>query len=142
MLKLKSTSKILSVIVGLILASAFVGAQAPQTQSPVKIKKVRQQIEFSEDVKVGSTVLKKGYYQVVSNDNQELTFRRMLQDSAYTGQFVPDNKTKPVVVKCTITVLDAKARGTRVDIPTDSSGVHVLKSLTLDDTNLTFTIAQ
>jgi hypothetical protein len=140
MLKLKSTSKILSVIGGLILATAFVGAQASQT--PGKIKKVRQQIELTDDVKVGSTVLKSGYYQVTSNDNQELTFRRMLQDSGYAGQFVPDNKTKPVVVKCTITVLEAKAQGTHVDMPADSSGAHVLKSITLDDTNLTFTIAQ
>lgn len=137
---LKSKSKLLSVVVGLILASAFVGAQA--SQSPVKVKKVRQQIEFSEDVKVGSTVLKSGYYLVTSNDNQELTFRRMLQDSGYAGQFVPDNKTKPVVVKCTIAVLEAKSVGTHVDTPADSSGTHVLKSITLDDTNLTFTIAQ
>ena len=140
MLKLKSTSKILSVIVGLILSTALIGAQA--SQSPAKIKKVRQQIEFTEDVRVGSTVLKKGYYQIVSNDNQELKFQRMLQDSGYAGAFVVDNKTKPVVVKCTIAVLDGKSRGTRLDMPADASGVHVLKSLTFDDTNLTFTIAQ
>jgi len=140
MLKLKSTSKILSVIVGLILSTALIGAQASQT--PAKVKKVRQQVEFTEDVKVGSTVLKSGYYQVVSNDNQELTFTRMLQDSGYSGQFIFDKKTKPVVVKCTIAVLEAKSRGTRLDMPADASGVHVLKSLTLDDTNITFTIAQ
>jgi len=140
MLKLKSTSKILSVIVGLILSTALIGAQASQT--PDKVKKVRQQVEFTEDVKVGSTVLKSGYYQVVSNDNQELTFTRMLQDSGYSGQFIFDKKTKPVVVKCTIAVLEAKSRGTRLDMPADASGVHVLKSLTLDDTNITFTIAQ
>ena len=139
MLKLKSTSKILSVIVGLILSTAFIGAQASQT--PAKVKKVRQQIEFTEDVKVGSTVLKSGYYQVVSTDNQELKFQRMLQDSGYAGAFVVDNKTKTVVVKCTITVLDAKAKGTHLDMP-ENAGVHVLKSITLDDTNLTFTIAQ
>ena len=140
MLKLKSHSKFLSVIVGLTLATAFVGAHAPQNAG--KIKKVRQQIEFSEDVKVGSTVLKKGYYQVVSNDNQELTFTRLLQDSSYSGQFLFDKKTKPVVVKCTVEVLEAKSRGTRVNMPPDASGVPVLKSLTLDDTNVTFTIAQ
>src|SRR6187401_2809546 len=122
MSKLKSQSKFLSVIAGLILATAFVGAQAPKDAG--KIKKVRQQIEFSEDVKVGSTVLKSGYYQVVSNDNQELTFTRMLQDAGYSGQFVFDKKTKPVVVKCTIAVLDAKSRGTRLDMPADATGVH------------------
>jgi hypothetical protein len=142
MFKLKSQSKILFVVVGLILAGAFSGAQAYQSQTAGKVKKVRQQIEFSEDVKVGSTVLKSGYYQVSSNDNQELTFRRMLQDSGYSGQFVVDTRTKPVTVKCTVTVLEAKTQGTRMDLPADSSGVHVLKSLTLDDTNLTFTIAQ
>lgn len=140
MLKVKSHSKFVSVIAGLILATAFVGAQAPQTAG--KIKKVRQQIEFSDDVKVGSAVLKKGYYQVVSNDNQELTFTRLLQDSAYSGQLIFDKKTKPVTVKCTVEVLEAKSRGTRVNMPPDASGVPVLKSLTLDDTNVTFTIAQ
>lgn len=140
MSKLKSQSKFLSVIAGLVLATAFVGAQAPKDAG--KIKKVRQQIEFSEDVKVGSTVLKKGFYQVVSTDNQELTFSRLLQDSNSSGQVLFDKKQKPVTVKCTIAVLEAKSRGTRVNMPPDASGVAVLKSLTLDDTNLTFTIDQ
>src|SRR5689334_16282735 len=98
MLKLKSA--IVFVAAGLILAGAFTKAQAyqdkSQTQSASKVKKVRQQIEFNEDVKVGSSVLKKGYYQVTSNDAGELTFRRLLVDPAYTSQFVLDNRTKPV----------------------------------------------
>jgi hypothetical protein len=134
-----SKSKIVSVAMGLILASALVGAQA--SQSTAKIKNVRQQISLSEDVKVGSTVLKSGQYQVSSN-NQELTFRRMTQNPGYEGQWIIVTKEKPVVVKCTITVLDAKSRGTRIDMPEDGAGVHVLKSITLDDSNVKFVIEQ
>ena len=137
MLRLKS--KIMSVVVGLMFAGALVGAQASKT--PAKIKNVRQQINLSQDVKVGSTVLKSGQYQVTSK-NEELTFRRLVQDPAYISQWILDTKEKPTVVKCTITVLEAKARGTEMDMPADSSGVAVLKTITLDDTNVKFTIGQ
>lgn len=129
-------SKISSVVIGLILASALVGAQA---QTPVKIKNVRQEISLSQDVKVGTTVLKSGQYQVTSKDT-ELTFRRLMQDPAYGGQWIVDTKVKPVVVKVTATVLEAKSRGTQIDMPADSTGVAVLKSITLDDSNVKFTI--
>jgi hypothetical protein len=134
MLKLK---KSLFVVAGLMLATALVGAQA--AQSPVK--KVRQQITFSQDFKVGSTVLKSGKYEVSSSD-QGITFRKMVQDVAYTGQWNYDMKEKPVVVKATVTVLEAKSRGTLMDMPTDNSGVRVLKAITLDDTNVKFTFEQ
>jgi len=134
MLKLK---KSLFVVAGLMLASALVGAQA--AQSPVK--KVRQQITFSQDFKVGSTVLKSGKYEVSSSD-QGITFRKMVQDVAYTGQWNYDMKEKPVVVKATVTVLEAKSRGTLMDMPTDNAGVRVLKAITLDDTNVKFTFEQ
>ena len=134
MLKLK---KSLFVVAGLMLASALVGAQA--AQSPVK--KVRQQITFSQDFKVGSTVLKSGKYEV-SSSNQGITFRKMVQDVAYTGQWNYDMKEKPVVVKATVTVLEAKSRGTLMDMPTDNAGVRVLKAITLDDTNVKFTFEQ
>ena len=133
MLKLKS----LSVAVAIILAGAFVGAQA--SQSPVK--KVRKQITLSQEVKVGSTVLKSGKYEVSSND-QGLTFKRMVQDVAYTGQWNYDTDWKPVVVKVSATVLEAKAKGTLLDMPADAAGIRVLKSITLDDTNVKFTIEQ
>lgn len=131
MLKLKS----LSVVVGLILAGSLVGAQA--AQSPVK--KVRKQVIFSQDVKVGSDVLKSGRYEVSSND-QGLTFKRMVQDVAYTDQWNIDVDVKPVTVKATATVLEAKSKGTQMDLPTDPSGVRVLKTITLEDTNVKFTI--
>jgi len=132
MLKLKS----LSVAVAIILAGALVGAQA--SQSPVK--KVRKQITLSQEVKVGSTVLQSGKYEVSSND-QGLTFKRMVQDVAYTGQWNYDTNWKPVVVKVSATVLEAKSKGTMLDMP-EVSGVRVLKSITLDDTNVKFTIEQ
>lgn len=132
MLKLKS----LSVVVGLVLASALVGAQAkPQ------FKKVKEQVTFSADVKVGSTVLKSGKYEVASND-QGLTFRRMVQDITYPTQWIYDMKVQPVVVKATPKLLEAKSRGTQMDLPVDSTGVAVLKTITLDDTNVKFTIDQ
>ena len=132
MLKLKS----LSVAVAVILATALVGAQA--SQSPVK--KVRKQITLSQEVKVGDTVLKTGKYEVSSND-QGLTFKRMVQDVAYTGVWNYDTEWKPVVVKVSATVLEAKSKGTMLDMP-EVSGVRVLKSITLDDTNVKFTIEQ
>jgi len=133
----KLKSQIASVVVGLFLASSFVGAQA--AQSPAKVKKVRQQITLSQDVKVGSTVLKSGKYEV-SSDDQGLTFRHLVPDSAYADQWMRDSKMKPVVVKATATVLEAKNRGMQLDVVPDSSGVAVLKAISLDDTNLKFTI--
>ena len=135
----KLKSKVLSVVVGLIVASSLVGAQA--AQSPAKVKKVRQQITLSQDVKVGTTVLKSGRYEV-SSDDQGLTFRHMVPDSAYADQWIRDNKVKPVVVKATATLLNAKNRGMQMDVAADSSGVPVLKAISLDDTNIKFTIAQ
>jgi hypothetical protein len=135
----KLKSKVLSLVVGLVVASSLVGAQAAQT--PAKIKKVRQQITLSQDVKVGSTVLKSGRYEV-SSDDQGLTFRHLVPDSAYADQWTRDNKFKPVVVKATATLLEAKSRGMQMDVTADSSGVSVLKAISLDDTNIKFTIAQ
>lgn len=128
-------SKSLFVIAGLAFAGTLVGAQA--SQAPVK--KVREQVTISADVKVGSALLKSGKYEVSSND-QGLTFRHMVQDVAYTDQWNYDTKEKPVLVKCTVTVLPAKNHGTQLDMPLDNSGVPVLKAITLDDTNLKFTI--
>jgi len=135
----KLKSKVLSLVVGLVVASSLVGAQAAQT--PAKIKKVRQQITLSQDVKVGSTVLKIGRYEV-SSDDQGLTFRHLVPDSAYADQWTRDSKFKPVVVKATATLLEAKSRGMQMDVTADSSGVSVLKAISLDDTNIKFTIAQ
>ena len=104
-------SKSVFVVVGLMLAGAIAGAQAQQ--SP--IKKVKKQVSLSEDVKVGTTVLTKGKYEVASND-QGLTFRRMVQDITYPTQWNYDMKQEPVVVKASATVLEAKARGTQLEI--------------------------
>ena len=134
MLKLKG----FSVAVGLILASALVGAQA---QNPVKIKNVRQQISLSQDLKVGDTVLKSGRYEV-SSDDKGLTFRHLVQDPAYAYQWIRDSKFKPVVVKVTPTVLDTKSKSTQLDTAQDGAGVVVLKAITLDDTNVKFTLEQ
>lgn len=130
---------LLSVVVAFMVAGTLVAAQG--AQAPVKIKKVRQQITLSQDVKVGATVLKSGKYEV-SSDDQGLTFRHLVQDSAYTDQWIRDTKVKPVVVKASATLLETKSTSTQMDMPADSGGVAVLKSLTLDGTNIKFTIEQ
>jgi hypothetical protein len=45
-------------------------------------------------------------------------------------------------VKATATLLEAKSRGMQMDVTPDSSGVAVLKAISLDDTNIKFTIEQ
>jgi hypothetical protein len=127
--------KSLSVVVGLMLAGALVGAQA------TPVKKVRKQVTFSQDVKVGATVLKSGRYEVSSSD-EGLTFKRMVEDNAFPGQWNYDRKEQPVLVKATASVLSAKSRGTALEMPPDVSGVRVLKSITLEDTDVKFTISQ
>ena len=133
----KMKSKMSFVVAALVFVGSLAGVHA--SQSPAKIKNVRQEITISQEVKVGTTVLKSGQYLVTSKD-QELTFRRLMEDPAYGGQMIVDNRVKPVVVKATPTVLDAKSRGTLLDMPADGAGVHVLKAITLDDTNVKFTI--
>ena len=130
-------SLVSSVVVGLALTTPLVAAQS---QAPVKIKDVRQEVSLTQDVKVGTTVLKSGQYQV-SSKGQDLTFRRLMQDPAYGGQWIP-TRDKPVVVKCTVTTLVDKSRGTQLDTAADTAGVPVLKSITLDNTNVKFTIEQ
>ena len=130
-------SLVSSVAAGLALSTTLVAAQS---QAPVKIKDVRQEVSLTQDVKVGTTVLKSGQYQV-SSKGQDLTFRRLMQDPAYGGQWIP-TRDKPVVVKCTVTTLVDKSRGTQLDTAADTAGVPVLKSITLDNTNIKFTIEQ
>jgi len=127
--------KLLSVVIGLMVASALVAAQ---TKAPA-IKKVKDQITFSEDVKVGSTVLKAGRYEVASSaDGGQLTFRKMIPDVSYPNIWVFDMKEQPVVAKVTAKALAEKVRGTSLDTD-DAAGLKTLKSLTLDGTNVTFT---
>ena len=85
--------------------------------------------------------MKSGRYEVASDD-QGLTFRHMVPDSAYADQWIRDNKVKPVVVKATASVLEAKSRGMQMDVAPDSSGVPVLKAISLDDTVIKFRIVQ
>lgn len=130
--------KVLSVVMGLMVATALVAAQA---KSPA-IKKVKEQVTFSEDVKVGPTVLKAGRYEVSSSaDGGQLTFKRMIPDVSYPNIWVLDMKEKPVVATCKATALPEKVRGTAMDLPADASGVRVLKSLTIDGTNVQFTLS-
>jgi hypothetical protein len=74
---------------------------------------------------------------VSSNDRTHLP----PQDVAYTDQWNYDIKEKPVVVKATVTVLGRRAAA-QLDMPADSSGARVLKAITLEDTNVKFTIDQ
>lgn len=129
--------KLLSVVMGVLVATALVAAQ---TKAPA-VKKVKDQITFSDDVKVGSVVLKAGRYEVSSSeDGSKLTFRKLTPDVSYPSHYNYDMKEKPVVANAKATPLPEKVRGTAMDLPADASGVKVLKSLTLDGTNVTFTI--
>ena len=61
-----------------------------------KVKKVKEEVAFSQDVKVGSTLLKAGRYQVASNaTGDQLTFHRMVQDPTYNTIWNLDMKEKP-----------------------------------------------
>src|SRR4051812_7154733 len=113
--------KLLSVVMGFMVAGAMVAVQA---QKAPTIKKVKEEVAFSQDVKVGGTLLKAGRYQVASNaTGDQLTFHRMVQDPTYNTIWNLDMKEKPVVVKCTVQALAAKAKGTQLTMPTDASGV-------------------
>ena len=136
----KLKSQVLIVIA--FLTCALVGANASQAPSSEKIKAVRKELTIFRDIKVGGTVLKTGRYQVSSNADHELTFRRLIPDPSYSSQWMVDRGMKPVVVKSTPTVLEAKSDGTYLDTGADSSDVPTLKSITLEGTNVKFTIAQ
>ena len=124
-----------------VVRIVFAGAvgSANGFQSPVKIKDVRQDISLTQDVKVGTTVLASGQYRVSSKD-QQLTFRRLMEDSSYGGQWLIDTRQKAVVVKVTAVLLNEKSAATRMEMPPDSAGIPVLKSITLSDTNIKFTL--
>ena len=133
MLKRKS----LSVVIGVLFAGAIVAAQRPQTH----IKTARDQVVFSDDVRVGSTLLKSGRYEVKSSD-EGLTFRHMVRDVNYTEIWNYDSEQEPVVVKVSASPLPGKVKGTELDMPADASGTHVLKSVTIDGTDVKLTIEQ
>ena len=90
---------------------------------------------LSEDVRVGSTLLKSGRYEVKSG-NEGLTFRHMVRDVAYSEEWNYDTEQEPVVVKVTATSLPEKSKGTQLEMPPDENGVRVLKSVTIDGTDV------
>ena len=116
------------------LASAVLAAQATSS-----VKDIRKQLVLTQDVRVGASVLATGRYQV-SSKNQELTFRRLRPDPAYGGQWIVDSGHGPVVVKCTVSVLDAKSDSTRLEMA-PGNGVPTVSSLTFEGSNVKFTIA-
>ena len=138
MFEMKSACKpgLTLTFVAVVLAGVALAAQATPP-----IKDVRKQVALTTDVKVGAVTLPSGQYQV-SSKNEELTFRRLLPDPAYGGQWIVDSRQKPIAVKCTVSVLDARSDGTRLEIAAGDGGVAQLRSLTFEGTNIKFTIAQ
>lgn len=131
--------KSLIVIVGLLFAGAALSAQ---DLSKAKVKNDREQITFDTDVKVGATVLKAGEYLVIANGTQ-LTFRHLVENSNGFGHYDIDMKMKPVVVVCPDAVVrPEKSESTEMDMPTDASGVKVLKRLTLVGSDVEYTISK
>ena len=131
--KLEGTFRLALTFVAVLLASAALAAQAT---SPVK--DIKKQLVLTQDVKVGTNVLSTGRYQV-SSKNQELTFRRLRPDPAASGQWLVDSGQKPILVKCTVSVLDAKSDSTQLEMA-PGNGVPTLASVTFEGTSIKFTI--
>ena len=133
--KSEGTFRFALTFAAIVLASATLAAQAT-----TPVKDIRKQLVLTQDVKVGTTVLSTGRYQV-SSKNQELTFRRLRPDPAYSGQWIVDSGQKPLLVKCTVSVLDAKSDSTRLEMaPGTSNGMPTVASLTFEGTSVKFTI--
>lgn len=127
------TFKLALTSVAVVLAGVALAAQATSA-----VKDIKKQLVLTQDVKVGTTVLSTGRYQV-SSKNQELTFRRLRPDPGASGQWIVDSGQKPILVKCTVSVLDAKSDRTSLEMA-PGNGVPTLASLTLEGTSVKFTI--
>jgi hypothetical protein len=123
------------VVVGLICAGAML---TMQTSVAAKAKTVKDQVTLTSDLKVGSTVLKAGDYQVAS-DGKEITFKSLYR-SVDDNSAVVDKKVKPVSVPCQTTPLQKKSDATQLNTAADPSGGTVLKGLTIRGSEVAFTV--
>jgi hypothetical protein len=123
------------VVVGLFCAGALLSTQASVA---AKAKTFKDQITLSSDLKVGSTVLKPGDYQVAS-DGSQITFKALVRSVDDSAQRV-NTKIKAVSVPCQTKALPSKSATTQLDMAADPSGGTVLRGLTIRGSDVAFTV--
>ncbi len=121
-------------VVGLVCAGALV------TQAPVsaRAQTVEDLVALTTDLKVGTTVLKPGDYQVAV-DGTTITFTH-LHLSVDNSVPVKDSKFKPVSVPCQTKALPNKSEDTQLDTAADPSGGTVLKGVLIRGSEVEFTV--
>jgi hypothetical protein len=124
------------VVVGLLCAGAMLCTQASVT---AKAKEYKDHVTLSSDLKVGSTVLKPGDYQVTS-DGSTITFKELVRSVDDSAQRV-NSKFKAVSVPCQTKSLPTKSENTQLDTTADPSGGTVLRGLTIRGSDVAFTVA-
>jgi hypothetical protein len=122
-------------VVGLLAAGALLSTQA---SAAAKAKEFKDQVTLSADLKVGSTVLKAGDYQVAS-DGSKITFKELVRSVDDSAQRV-NTKFKAVSVPCQTKPLSTKSASTQLDTAVDPSGGTVLKGVTIRGSDVAFTV--
>jgi hypothetical protein len=124
------------VVVGLLCAGALLSTQASVA---AKAKTVKDEVTLAADLKVGTSVLKPGDYEVVS-DGSQITFKQLVRSVDDSAQRV-DTKFKPVSVPCQTKALPKKSKLTQLDTAVDPSGGTVLKGVTIRGSDVAFTVS-
>lgn len=122
-------------VVGLVCAGALLCTQAPVM---AKAKALKDQVTLTADLKVGTTVLKPGDYEV-KVDGSTITFTH-LHLSVDDSVPVKDSKFKPVSVPCQTKSLPSKSEDTQLDTAADPSGGTVLKGVMIRGSEVEFTV--
>lgn len=122
-------------VVGLVCAGALLCTQASVA---AKAKTYKDHVTLTADLKVGTTVLKPGDYQVAV-DGSTITFTH-LHASVDDSVPVKDSKFKPVSIPCQTKALPNKSQDTQLDTAADSSGGTVLKGVLMRGSEVEFTV--
>lgn len=115
--------KSLAIAVGFLLAAGIVLAQVHNNGTE---RKAKDQIEFVTDVRVGTTMLTAGTYEV-SCDTEKITFLRLV------------DRKKVLEVPCQGEQLSEKRLNTEVEVTVDKNGVASLQKLILGGGNISHT---
>jgi hypothetical protein len=127
--------KLGTVVMGLLCA---VGLLTMQTSVSAKAKTVKDQITIASDLKVGSTVLKAGSYEVKA-DGTQITFQQLMRSVDDSAQVV-DKHAKPVTVPCQTKPLAKKSPATSLDTQADAAGATVLRGIEIRGSGVAFTV--
>jgi hypothetical protein len=106
---------------GFLLAAGIV--VMAQDHNNATERKAKDQIEFTTDVRVGTTILAAGMYEV-SCDTQTITFLRL------------SDRKKVLEVPCKGEQLSEKRLNTAVEVAVDKNGVSFLQKLILGGGNI------